>query len=51
MRLLCPYAWYTGAHVMWSMSPTGSSRLYELTVGQATAVIARACLSTPAVKW
>src|SRR5881275_3105748 len=50
VRLLRPYEMKTGAHVKPVIEPLLTSRLYELTVGHATAQIAGACASTPATK-
>src|SRR4051794_13673313 len=49
-RLLSPYAAQMGAQVTEPSGSRGVSRLYELTVGFATAAIARACFMMPAVK-
>ena len=47
--LLPPYDRKIGAHVNPVIDPDFTSRLYELTVGAATAVNAGACASTPAM--
>src|SRR3954467_7814342 len=50
VRLLRPYETKTGAQVKPVIEPLLTSRLYELTVGHATAQIAGAGARTPATK-
>ena len=49
-RLFIPYAAQTGAQDTLPSISFGTSRLYELTVGQVSAASAGACRSRPATK-